>query len=271
MNRLLKILCLAGIALYPMQTYAMNDAQSLQDILSKNPQVLEEVLKQNPEILNDAVLEVLRNNSELLIDIIQQGADSKRRNQLKVQWQEDVKVSKEVKLEGRPSRGSEDASVTIIAFSDFACTYCMQAAATIENLLKAYPDTRFVFKQYASESPAAQEASRWFLAALDIDEEKGWNFYALLFSNQKNFFSNPTATLKEVASQSGFLVKEIESTLKKNQKKYTDLMEEDLADGQKLGFVGTPYFLVNDLVIRGSLPLENFIDAYTFALENIKK
>ncbi len=267
MNKIQKILFTTLVSLLPFQAYAATSADEIEKILKQEPEILENLFKKNPKILNDAVVQVLRDNSELLIDIIQQGADSKRRNQLKSQWEEDSKLAKKVTLDDRPTRGDANAPVTVIAFSDFACTYCMQAASVIENLLKRHPDIRFVFKQYVSESPAAQEAARWFLATLDIDKKKGWNFYALLFSNQQAFFANPSETLRLVATQAGFDPREVDKILKKNHKKYVQILEEDVKEAEELGFTGTPSFLVNDLVILGSMPLETFEDAYSFALE----
>ncbi len=262
-----KLLLTCLFTLLPLHSYAATSADEVEKILTQEPEILEKIFKKNPKILNDAVIQVLRDNNELLIDIIQQGADSKRRSQLKAQWEEDSKTPKKVTLEDRPTRGDANAPVTVIAFSDFACTYCMQSASVIENLLKRHPDIRFVFKQYVSDSPAAQEAAKWFLAALDIDKKKGWNYYALLFSNQQSFFANPSETLRLVASQAGLDPREIERTLKKNNKKYTQILEEDIREAEELGFTGTPSFLVNDLVILGSMPLETFADAYSFALE----
>ncbi len=243
----------------------------VKEILMENPEILKDVMNEHKDIVNDIFVEILRDNKILLIDVIQQGADAKRREQLQAQWAEDIKTEKKIKLDGRPTRGNANAPVTLVAFSDFSCTYCMQAAATIENLLARYPgQIRFVFKQFASDSPVAQEASRWFLAALQQDQIKGWNFYANLFSSQADFFADPNATLKLVASQSGLDVKALENDLKRNQKKYTAMIEEDIADARSLGFTGTPYFLMNDLIIRGAVPMESFIDAYTFALEHNK-
>ena len=48
-------------------------------------------------------------------------------------------------------------------------------------------------------------------------------------------------------------------------------MDADAAEAQRLGFVGTPYFLVNDIVVRGALSLENFVDAVDMALAHLKK
>ena len=43
--------------------------------------------------------------------------------------------------------------------------------------------------------------------------------------------------------------------------------EENMREeADALGFVGTPYFLVNDLVVRGALSLEDFSTAVDMAL-----
>ena len=41
--------------------------------------------------------------------------------------------------------------------------------------------------------------------------------------------------------------------------------EGTIKEAKELGFAGTPYFLVNNLVVRGAVPLETFIDAVEFA------
>ena len=42
-------------------------------------------------------------------------------------------------------------------------------------------------------------------------------------------------------------------------------------DAQKLGVEGTPYFLVNNMVVRGALPLDLFKGAVDMALKQNNK
>lgn len=224
---------------------------------------IRQALKAHPEI----VLDVLRDNSETLLDIVQQGADQRRRQSLLRQWQDDRRNPKRVDLDGRPSRGPADAPVTLVAFSDFTCAYCQQAAFTVETLLKRYPDKiRYVYKESVG-TDLGRLGARWFLAAARQDEAKAWRLYALLFDAQQRYMADPQAVLAELAAQTGLDVKAIEADLKANGKTYDEIVDADVADAKRLGFSGTPYFLVNDMVIRGALPLENFIDAVELALE----
>ena len=66
------------------------------------PQLLEKALREHPDI----VLDVLRRNSEAVLDIAQQGSNMRRKHNLEVQWREDMKTPKSVRLEGRPVLGS---------------------------------------------------------------------------------------------------------------------------------------------------------------------
>ncbi len=65
------------------------------------PQLLEKALREHPDI----VLDVLRRNSEAVLDIAQQGSNMRRKHNLEVQWREDMKTPKSVRLEGRPEKG----------------------------------------------------------------------------------------------------------------------------------------------------------------------
>ena len=56
--------------------------------------------------------------------------------------------------------------------------------------------------------------------------------------------------------------------MKSKAKELDALMAGDAADANALGFVGTPYFIVNNMVLRGALPMENFIDAVEMALKH---
>ena len=52
-------------------------------------------------------------------------------------------------LEGLPYRGSADAPVTVVEFSDFQCPYCARGAKTVEQLLDKYGDkVKFVFAHF---------------------------------------------------------------------------------------------------------------------------
>ncbi len=227
---------------------------------------LKRIFKDNP----DLVLDVLRQNSEVVLDIAQQGSNLRRQHNLEAQWQEDLKKPKEVKLEGRPILGNRNAKVKIIAFSDFTCHYCGQASKTIDAILKEYgDDVSFIFKHLPlDEKGPGGIASTYFIAIAKQDEGKAWDFYRAMYADREKLLAEGEAFIKKTAQSMGLDMKKLQKDI--HSKAVSDVMSQDLEDAQILGVEGTPYFLVNDLVIRGALPLELFKNAVDMAKNNAK-
>ena len=225
---------------------------------------VEKVLRENPEL----VLDILRENSEVVLEIAQQGSNSRRRRNLEAQWQQDMKNRKEVRIEGRPVMGPKNAKVRIVAFSDFTCHYCEAASSTLESLFKVYgDDMSLVFKSLPSdEKGPSMLASKYFLAIGLQDEGKAWSFYKRMFANREQLAGKGGVefikkTVQELGLDARKVGKDAES------RKVLELIREDQEDADKYGVEGTPYFHVNNLVLRGALPL----DLFTLAVETAKR
>ncbi|MEG2171824.1 MAG: thioredoxin domain-containing protein [Desulfovibrionaceae bacterium] len=243
-------------------------ASAAQTVTDENlTHMLREALNKNPEL----VLDVLRKNSESVLDIAQQGSTVRRQRALQAQWREDAKQAKKVKISGRAVRGEANAPVTIIAFSDFTCPYCQQGAATVERILSDYgKKVRFVFKHMPlGKDGAARTAAEYFVAANEQGSDKAWDLYKILFDQREKLVTEGDKFIKVSAEQVGLNMQKLASDVR--SKKTKALLDEDMAEAQKLGIEGTPYFLVNDLVIRGALPLDLFKSAVDMAMDEKNK
>lgn len=221
------------------------------------------VLKEHPEL----VLEVLEAHGGKVLDLLQRASEDRRRDALHKQWEADVKVPKKVALNDRPVGGALDAPVTIVEFSDFLCTYCRKAAFTVGSLMKEFPGkVKLVFK-FNPKDEKGRVAGAWFLAAYHMDKAKAWKLYALTFDRQQQVEADVPAGMKAIAAEVGFDVKRLEAEVKGQAARWKGIIDGDMADAKALGFVGTPYFLVNDMVLRGALPMDNFVDATELALK----
>ncbi len=68
--------------------------------------------------------------------------------------------------EGRPSRGPEDALVTIVEFNDLRCDDCKKVGSVIEKVLRKYPaDVRHVFRHAPHDDKESQDLARFAEAA----------------------------------------------------------------------------------------------------------
>jgi protein-disulfide isomerase len=231
---------------------------------SEYKRILREILREDPSL----VLDVLRENSETVLDIAQQGADQRHLRTLKAQWSRDIDNKKTVNLANRPVRGAANAPVTIVAFSDFTCPYCRQSEATVNAVLARYGDkARLIFKNFPLEGRKnARLAAQYHVAATLQDAEKSWKFYDLLFAENERIGTEGDAFLQQSAAQAGLDVKALMAELKKGVR-VNAILEEDAAEARAFGIEGAPNFLVNNLMIRGALPLDFFIEAVNMAYD----
>ncbi len=278
MNKIFKTLSLSILLLAMSSSIALAEASKAEidafnALAKEHPELIVDLFSKDKSTFHEVYYQTARDHRELFVSVFQAVDEQLRAEALMEGWKNDIKTSKVAASEGRPTKGRADAPITLYAFSDFTCSYCANGAANVEELLRLYPnDIRYTFKSNVDlDSPYAVKASLWFLAAYNIDEVKAWNFYRSLYANQSAFFADPDNTLIQIARQIGLNTKDIEKNLDKNEKKYMALIKEDIADAQKLDFIGTPYFLMNDITIRGAVPVTNFVDAYNFVLENNKK
>lgn len=222
---------------------------------------LQKLLQNRPEI----ILEVLRQNSEAVLDIAQQGSNLRRKHNLENQWREDMKKPKSVRLNDRPVLGNPNAKVRIVAFSDFTCHFCEQASKNIDTLLREYgDDISLVFKHLPlDEKGPGGQASAWFIAISQQNPAKAWEFYKIMYDNRDRLLAEGEPFIRKTVQDLGLDVKKLAKEAQ--SKKTRAILSEDQDDGQKLGVEGTPYFLVNDLVVRGAVPIELFRSAVEMA------
>ena len=150
-------------------------------------------------------------------------------------------------------KGSPEALVTIVEWSDFQCPYCSRVTPTMEQLTKEYGDElRVAFKHNPlGFHPRAKPAA---LAAEAAGRQgKFWEMHDKLFENQK------ALTDENFIAWAGELGLDVE-TFKKDladpalDKKATAHQQQGMAVGAR----GTPAFFVNGRFLSGAQPVANF-------------
>ena len=227
---------------------------------------LERTLREHPEI----VLDILKENSESVLEIAQQGSILRKRKASLAQWESDAQQPKKVNLEGRSFRGAANTPVTIVAYSDFTCPYCRQAEVTIQQLLQKYPtEIRVSFKALPKDDNAlSQAAAKFSTAAFLLDPVKGWEFFDIVFDEIEQFERDGEAFVKAAATRVGLDFKKLKSEV--GSARVKDRLDADRAEADRLDITGTPYFLVNDLLVRGAVSKDLFEEAIEMAL-SLKK
>ena len=85
-----------------------------------------------------------------------------------------------------PSKGPATAPITIVEFSDFQCPHCKEAQPSIEKLLAAHPEVKFVFQNFplASHDWARKAASYADCVAQSGKQDAFWKFVSDTFEAQ---------------------------------------------------------------------------------------
>jgi len=163
----------------------------------------------------------------------------------------------EVSLDDDPVKGSPDAPVTIVEFSEFQCPYCgLYVRETFPKIDETYVKTgkvKYVFRDFPLTSihPNAQKAAE--AAGCAAQQGKFWEYHDILFTHQDAL---DVPSLKQYAADLGLDTAQFDACLDSGA--MADEVAKDMADGQQYGVTGTPAFFVNGIKLTGAQPFEAF-------------
>ena len=158
-----------------------------------------------------------------------------------------------VNTEGSPVKGSSDAKLAIVEFSDFQCPFCSRVTPTLKQIEREYGDqVRIVFKHLPlrihPKAPAAHAA-----AEAAHKQGKFWEMHDLIFADQR---SMSPEKYEEYAAQLGLDMEKFKSDVASAKVKAR--IDADTAEASRLGVTGTPAFFVNGRVLSGAQPFSAF-------------
>ncbi|NNF29286.1 MAG: thioredoxin domain-containing protein [Gemmatimonadetes bacterium] len=148
---------------------------------------------------------------------------------------------------GFPSKGADDAPVTIVEFADFQCPYCRQLESVLGQVMEAYGEhIRFVYRHFPLTSihPGARIAAE---ASMCADEQgRFWDLHSEMFAAPAAI-SGPR--LKQIAIELDMDAETFGECL--DSKKYAEHVARDEAEARALGLTGTPGLFINGRFIAG--------------------
>lgn len=182
-----------------------------------------------------------------------------------------------------PTKGPNNAKVTIVVFSDPSCPFCGAAAGknqqiidylktrdsswtpAIPGIIKDYVDTgkaRIVFKFFPGHGAGADAMKIMWCAN---EQDKFWEIHDVMFANQDKM--NPPSdmdVLKQLAVSSGLDSAKLDSCLTENSAAYDTRMGQETQEGRAARVTGTPAFFINGKIIEGAVSygvIKQVIDA----------
>jgi protein-disulfide isomerase len=211
--------------------------------------------------LEEQVLTIIRDNPEVILESVGKYQQEQQATQAAEQEQQLAQLKTALEpyaknpaaaIGDSPTQGSDKQTLVMYEFSDFQCPFCGRSQETVKQFMAAHGDTvTQVFKHFPLTSihdqalPAAQAA--WAAQ----QQGKFWEYHDALFANQDNLGEE---LYLKIAQD---LELDIE-TFNSDRPKAKAAIEADLAEGEKLGLKGTPFFTINGVPLPGAVPLQAF-------------
>jgi protein-disulfide isomerase len=157
----------------------------------------------------------------------------------------------------QPSKGADDALVTIVEVSDFECPFCSRVGPTLEQVMREYEGkVRIVWLN--QPLPMHRNAPMAHNAAMEVfdqaGDEKFWQYHDKLFENQREL-TRPN--LEQWAQEIGGVdMAQFRAALDNNEHQAKIAAEQAVAAAA--GARGTPHFFINGRRIAGAQPFEQF-------------
>lgn len=155
-------------------------------------------------------------------------------------------------------RGSLDAPVKVVEYSDFECPYCKEFHGTMEQVMQAYGDkVAWIYRHAAFHQKGPQEAEASECVASLGGNDAFWKFNDEIFRITPSNNGLDLSQLPQIAADAGVDKQAFNECMTAG--KFTDKVQQETQDAINAGLQGTPYIIVTNkegkqYVIPGAVP-----------------
>jgi protein-disulfide isomerase len=160
-----------------------------------------------------------------------------------------------IPVDGSPSRGPDDAPVTIVEFADFECPFCQRIAPELDTLWEERKTTlRFVYKfMPLAMHPHGEIAARAAIAAQA--QGKFWEMHHLLFASGEKL---DQASLEGYGASIGLDLTRFRADMQSDATKAR--LDADRQLGDALKVKGTPTLFINGHEYEAKVDIAEWVD-----------
>jgi protein-disulfide isomerase len=162
-----------------------------------------------------------------------------------------AKIKASLHLDGNPSRGPENATVTVVDFSDFECPHCAELQKILKVTMAKYPQVRFVFKDFPlPQHPWAMTAALAGRCAYMQSPDAFWKVHDSIFENQQTITpDNAWEKMQQFAATAGLQPDAFRACMASPEAKQS--IDANIADGTIVKIANTPTLYINGRPLIG--------------------
>ncbi|KKW36849.1 MAG: DSBA oxidoreductase [Candidatus Giovannonibacteria bacterium GW2011_GWA2_53_7] len=158
-----------------------------------------------------------------------------------------------------PTRGLEDAQVTVVLFGDFQCEACRDTAVSIDVVRREFPkEVRVVWKDFPNESLHEEATPSAISARCAGDQGAFWSYHDLLFSQMNLLNASTNTTLADALGLEPNAFARCLST-----RSPLPRIQRDFEEGLELSITATPTLFINDERFVGAISSDELREAIT--------
>lgn len=163
--------------------------------------------------------------------------------------------------------------IQMVEFGDFECPSCAMLYSPLSRILKDYADKI----DYTYRIIPIHKSSKAAAAAAYAAGEQGMYFamYDKLFEQQDAWSSmgaDTTRLFTEYAKEIGLNVARYNTDLSKNTELYSQRVDQDAADAQKMNVFSTPTLIINGkALVKGAISYDKLKAVIDEEIKNVEK
>lgn len=153
--------------------------------------------------------------------------------------------------------GNPNGKVTLVEFSDFACTFCRASMRDVEALIVENPELKVVIRELPIIAPTSPEAARWGLAAAEQGRYPA--FHRALFAAGRT----DSEAIAAAANVAGLDLARARRFI--DDPRVKTEIETNLGYARQLRLDGTPAWVVGEQLLAGAVGKEALARAIAVA------
>ncbi len=169
---------------------------------------------------------------------------------------EDVRELLKAQANGA-SRGAAGKDLELVEFADFQCPYCAQAQATVDNIVKDFPDAHVVFQVFplVNIHPSALKAAEYGVCAQQQSDAAFFKYAAGVFDTQSGLApATENTLLRAAALRAGLNADAIAACAASPATKA--IVDADIKLANDIGVNQTPTLSINGRLVPLNIPYD---------------